>query len=109
NSFIVAPRFGPVPSWRQAIPEDDGNRDSSHLWHDIAKSLTLIQSHTPLRLHFPDLSDMEEESITSITRTGALLNGQTAIYKVGSLATQHDPEMPETSGSTVLLMPWEVS
>lgn len=109
NSFTVAPRFGPVPSWREVIPEDDGDRDSPHLWHDIAKSLTLIQDHTPIRLHFPDTSHMDEESITSITRTGALLNGQTAVYKVGSLATQHDPEMPETSGNTVLLMPWEVS
>lgn len=109
NTLTVAPRFGPVPSTREVMPEDDGDRESSLLWHDIAKSLTLIQNHTPLRLHFPNLSDMEEESITSITRTGALLSGQTAHYKVGSLATIHDPEMPDTSGSTVLLLPWEVS
>lgn len=109
NALAIAPRFGPIPEARQAILEEGNPLDASHLWHDIAKSLALIQEHTPLRLHFPDFSDMSEESIALITHTGALLEGQTARYKVSGLVTNHDPEEPAVSGSTVLLLPWEVS
>lgn len=108
NSFAMAPRFGPIPSSREQLPEEENEYESARLWYEIAKSLELIQEKTPLPLHFPNLSDMGEESIASIIRTGALLDGQAVHCKVGQVATIHDPEMPDTSGETVLLLPWEV-
>lgn len=107
NTLAAAPRFGPIPDVRDPLLERDGN--IADLWRDVAEALSLIQEHTPHRLHFPSLSDLEENFIHQILRTGALLKGQTLIVSAGYVATEHDSQASDDAETTVMLLPWTVT
>src|SRR5699024_7617694 len=51
HSFVVAPRFGPTPADRKEISPNTLYSEEIHLWHALAKALTLIQDHTSLHIH----------------------------------------------------------
>ena len=107
NTLAVAPRFGPIPDVRNPLRERSGT--SADLMYDVAEALSLIQQHTPHRLHFPDFAEVEEGLIRQILKTGALLKGQTLTLSTGYLATEHDPEVSDDAETTVMLMPWKVT
>ncbi|QYF89572.1 hypothetical protein [Arthrobacter sp. PAMC25284] len=106
NTLAAAPRFGPIPDVRDPLLERGGT--SADLWYDVAEALSLIQEHTPHRLHFPNLADIEEGLIHQILRTGALLKGQTLTLSTGYVATEHDPQVSDDAETTVMLMPWRI-
>lgn len=109
NTFILAPRFGPVkgdriPAQVTEVP------DAVRLWFDVAKSLTLLQEHTAVRLYFPkNLSKVPETWIREVCFIGALLNGQVLEMETEQITTPHTPDRPEPdeSGVIVLCTPWK--
>lgn len=107
-TMTIAPRFGPIPPHRAQLPVAAAVPDAPLLWHDIAKSLCLIQEHTPLALHVPDLSTADEALIQTITATGALLNGQPEVREVNWVRTEHTADAPEEAATIGFLMPWDI-
>lgn len=106
NTMVVAPRFGPIPSVRESLPEKESN--GPELLYNIAKALCLIQEHTSHRLSFPNLQEIEEPLIHEILRTGALLEGQTLTLKAGYARVEHDPRYSDEAETIVLLTPWKI-
>lgn len=110
STFVLTPRFGPVKGDRMSAPPMGEEADAVGLWFDIAKSLTLLQEHTHVRLHFPeDLSQVQEAWIRDVCFHGALLNGQMLQKPVGEVFLPHMPDRPEPDESGVLTIatPWK--
>lgn len=106
NTFILAPRFGPLVGDRMSAPPNAGTPEVFQLWLDIAKSLTLIQEHTHVRLYFPkDLSQVPESWIRDVCFHGALLNGQTRQKRVDEVFMPHMTDRPEPDEAGVLTIP----
>lgn len=110
NSFILAPRSGPIPKDRIRGGAGGGDEpDGLRFWHDLAKALSLLQEHTPLDLLFPhDLDAADPEQLTNILRTGALLEGQVMRVQAEYLGSEHEKEPPACEETVVRLTPWAV-
>lgn len=108
NTFVLAPRFGPVVGDHMPAQGAD-EADAVRLWFDIAKSLTLLQEHTHVRLYFPeDLSNVSEGWIRSVCFHGALLNGQVLQIPVEEAYISHGEDSPEPDEAGVVktAVPW---
>lgn len=107
-TITIAPRFGPIPAHREQLPEGSKDPDAPLLWYDVVKSLCLIQEHTPLALHVPELSTADTTLIQMITDTGALLSGQPEIREGNWVRTEHAAEASEDAATIGFLIPWEI-
>lgn len=107
NVLAVAPRFGPIPDFREILPESES--DIADLWGDVAEALSLIQEHTAYPLHFPNLWDLEEISIQEILRVGFLLRGGTETLDSSHFATSHDPAVSDEAETITMLLPWKIT
>lgn len=109
NSLVLAPRFGPLPEHRYPLnPVEGKGTRPADLWHDVAHALSLIQERTPQLLHMPNLSDVDENLVHQILKTGALLNGQTLTLKMDLVSTDHNPDASDDAETTVMLVPWAI-
>lgn len=109
NTFVLAPRFGPVRGDHMPAQGAD-EADAVRLWFDIAKSLTLLQEHTHVRLYFPeDLSSVSEGWIRAVCFHGALLNGQVLQNPVQEVYMPHraDAPEPDEAGVVTTASPWK--
>ncbi|MEV8148585.1 hypothetical protein AB0O52_10605 [Arthrobacter sp. NPDC080073] len=107
-TLTLAPRFGPIPPYRQDLPEIDPEPDSPLLWYQVAKSLCLIQEHTPLALHVPDLTNTDDDVIQTIISTGALLNGKSGVREANWVRTEHRADTNPDATTIGFVVPWEI-
>lgn len=93
RSFVVAPRFGPIP-YSAAINTADVSEDfldQNARWYELTNSLVEIQKRASFGINFPDLSSVEPEWLQEIIWMGKLLQGNTAATAAKSIRTHHEP------------------
>lgn len=110
--LVVAPRFGKDRSDPMELPPSGQMSKFQQLLYELAKSLTLVQKHTALPLHFPELSELGETAVREILKTGALLDGQVLEEKAEAAFLEHSPgdeaEAGPTEVSVLSLNPWKL-
>src|SRR5699024_9907595 len=97
---------------RKEISPNTLYSEEIHLWHALAKALTLIQDHTSLHIHFPNISELKSGILQRILNTGSLLEGKRLTRKFRTVLLEHEPGEENEEGVTdlgvVALIPWIV-
>lgn len=108
QSFVVAPRFGPIP-FNAAVDIADVSEDfleQNSRWYELTNSLVKIQEWASFGINFPDLSSVQTKWLQEIVRVGNLLKGNTEVVGAESIRTHHEPL--EINGPTEIRVPFPI-